>query len=88
MRKPMLITAAAGLLISMSVSAGNIHFPEELVPLQVGERVIESSLTHTGAATTSAGAIRFNPKTRANVTALRQRARRVMGRVSSTNRDR
>lgn len=44
MRKPMLITAAAALLMSMSVSAGNIHFPEELVPLQVGERVIESSL--------------------------------------------
>ena len=35
MRKPMLITAAAALLMSMSVSAGNIHFPEELVPLQV-----------------------------------------------------
>lgn len=44
MRKSMLIASAAALLFSMSASAGNIHFPEELVPLQVGDRVIESSI--------------------------------------------
>ena len=47
-----------------------------------------SRLTHTGAAATSAGATRFSPKPRTSVTTLRQRAREVMGRVSSTNRGR
>jgi len=44
MRKSVLMGSAAVLLFSVSSMAENIHFPEEFVPLQVGERVIESSL--------------------------------------------
>ena len=44
MRKLMLISSAVALLFSVSSVAENIHFPEEFVPLQVDNRVIESSL--------------------------------------------
>ena len=44
MRKSILLGSAAALLFSVSSMAENIHFPEEFVPLQVGERVIESSI--------------------------------------------
>jgi|TARA_B110000240_G_scaffold76683_2_gene87390 hypothetical protein len=44
MRKSVLMSSVAALLFSVSSMAENIHFPEEFVPLQVGERIIESSL--------------------------------------------
>jgi uncharacterized protein YccT (UPF0319 family) len=44
MRKLMFLSSAVALLFSVSSVAENIHFPEEFVPLQVGERIIESSL--------------------------------------------
>ena len=44
MRKSILLGSVAALLVSASSLAENIHFPEEFVPLQVGERIIESSL--------------------------------------------
>lgn len=44
MRKSILLGSVAALLVSASSLAENIHFPEEFVPLQVGERVIESSI--------------------------------------------
>lgn len=44
MRKSILLGSAAALLFSVSSMAENIHFPEEFVPLQVGERIIESSI--------------------------------------------
>ena len=44
MRKSILLGSAAALLFSVSSMAENIHFPEELVPLQVDERIIESSI--------------------------------------------
>ena len=44
MRKSMFLGSAVALLFSVSSMAENIHFPEEFVPLQVGERIIESSL--------------------------------------------
>jgi uncharacterized protein YccT (UPF0319 family) len=44
MRKSIFLSSAAALLFSVSSMAENIHFPEEFVPLQVGERLIESSL--------------------------------------------
>ena len=44
MLKPILISSAVALLVSFSATAENIHFPEEFVPLQVGDRMLESSL--------------------------------------------
>jgi uncharacterized protein len=44
MRKSILLASATALLFSASSIAENIHFPEEIVPLQVGEQIIESSL--------------------------------------------
>ena len=44
MRKSILLSSVAALLVSASSLAENIHFPEEFVPLQVGERIIESSI--------------------------------------------
>ena len=44
MRKLICLGSAAALLFSVSSMAENIHFPEEFVPLQVGERIIESGL--------------------------------------------
>jgi|TARA_R110000751_G_scaffold81304_1_gene163984 uncharacterized protein YccT (UPF0319 family) len=44
MLKPILISSAVALLVSFSANAENIHFPEEIVPLQVGDKMLESSL--------------------------------------------
>ncbi|MBB1278772.1 DUF2057 domain-containing protein [Pseudoalteromonas sp. SR43-3] len=44
MLKPILISSAVALLLSFSANAENIHFPEEIVPLQVGDKMLESSL--------------------------------------------
>ncbi|WP_372762620.1 DUF2057 family protein [Pseudoalteromonas sp.] len=44
MHKSILLVSATALLFSLSSRAENIHFPEEIIPLQVGERSIESSL--------------------------------------------
>ena len=43
MRKLVLLSSALMLLNSFSSVAETIHFPEEFVPLQVGERLIEQS---------------------------------------------
>lgn len=43
MRKLVLLSSALMLLNSLSSVAETIHFPEEFVPLQVGERLIEQS---------------------------------------------
>ncbi|WP_209327819.1 DUF2057 domain-containing protein [Pseudoalteromonas sp. PA2MD11] len=43
MRKLVLLSSALMLLNSLSSIAETIHFPEEFVPLQVGERLIEQS---------------------------------------------
>ncbi|WP_404341962.1 DUF2057 domain-containing protein [Pseudoalteromonas mariniglutinosa] len=43
MHKSKLLGCTAALLLSVSGVAENIHFPEEFVPLQVGERMIEQS---------------------------------------------
>lgn len=43
MRKLLLISGITSLCLSLSSMAETIYFPEELVPLQVGERVIEQS---------------------------------------------
>lgn len=43
MRKLLLVTGIAAWCFSLNTLAETIHFPEELVPLQVDERVIEQS---------------------------------------------
>ena len=43
MRKSVLLTSMFALFYSASSLAETIHFPEEFVPLQVGERLIEQS---------------------------------------------
>ena len=40
MRKSILLSSVAALLVSASSLAENIHFPEEFVPLQVRKNVI------------------------------------------------